>query len=325
MKINNFSNQNKIFFPKKHKLKLHQKENLKDNSTETRELKNVSISKNSTFSNDLRSEDKDQVICKSNQNSKSCLELPKNNLSNSSFSTAYNSLCTTPISSPESEIKKTLNGNIENMGFLNKNTSNKNLFDCYFEDVNSISFSNLNINDTFKICHINSFCSKSDSNNKNNTTQNPYLNENIFNSAGNKADFNSRVNSVNNNSSLNPKLENISPTSQGPVYHSNPTIYYDPTNIANNSLINKNNFVPPIYNNFYQLPIYQNQINFNNCNISTSAPSYIIKKTKYANDPLKALRDQTNSMVRTSNGKAVPFEEPHNRINLENVIKYSKY
>ncbi len=67
--------------------------------------------------------------------------------------------------------------------------------------------------------------------------------------------------------------------------------------------------------------MYQNQIYFNNFNISTSAPSYIPKKAKYPNDPLNVLRDQTNSMIKTSNGKAVPFEEPHNRINLENVIK----
>jgi len=321
MKLEYYSDKKNVFIQKKNKLGTYQKEEFNDLTIDTKcILKNVFTKKNSNSSRDLSSEENARVNGNPNKNSKSYLEIQKNNFSNSSLSTADNSVCTTPISSPESDVKKTLNGNIENMIFSNQSTSNKNLFECFFEDVNNNSFGGMNNNDTLKICHINSFFTNFEIETKNKSLQNFYMNNNNFiNSAGNKAAFNSRVNSVNNNSNSNHNFYNQLSTLKKPVYPLNPNVFYDTTNITNNSLINNSNYIPPTYNNICQVPIYQNKIFYNNFNMSTSAQSYIPKKAKYVNDPLKALRDQTNCIIRTSNGKAIPFEEPHNRINLENV------
>lgn len=326
LKFDDFSEKSKIFIPKKHKLESHQKEKLKDLTIDTNNiLENVLKKNNSNSTTDLNSEDKVFANVKSNRNSKSFLELKKNNFSNSSFSTAYNSLCSTPISSPEADVKKTLNVNHENLIFSKNSISNKNLYETFFDDSNFNGSTCTNSNDTFKICHINSLCTKSDVELKNISPQNYYMNSNFNGSAVNKSNFNSKVNSVNNNSNSNLINYDKSSSSKKLFYPLNPNALYDTTNICNNSLIYNNNYVhSSIYNNtqsFCQVPIYQNQMYFNNFNISTSAPSYIPKKPKYPNDPLNVLREQTNSMIRTSNGKAIPFEEPHNRINLENVIK----
>lgn len=326
-KFDDFSDKTKIFIPKKHRLEIHQKEKLKDITIDTKSIKENGLRKNNSNStSDLSGEEKVFVNKNSNRNSKSLLELQKNNFSNSPFSTACNSLCTTPISSPETDVKKTLKRNSD-ISILSTNSgSNKNLYECYFEDSSNNGFGSVCFNDAFKICHINSFCPKSENDSKNNSPQNYFVNNNNFiGSPGNKPVINSKINSVNNNSSSNLNNDYKSSSSNKQVYPLNPNVYYDTTNITNNSIINNNNNYNPssIYNsphNFCQIPIYQNQIYFNNFNISTSAPSYIPKKTKYSNDPLNVLREQTNSMIRTSNGKAVPFEEPHNRINLENVI-----
>ena len=324
LKIDDSSVKSNIFIPKKHKLEIYQKEKLKDLTIDTQSSDNFLRKNNSNLTSDLSAEEKDFAYGKSNRNSITYLEIQNSNISNSSFSTAYNSLCSTPISSPDSDVKKTLNVNPENLIHMKNSFSNKNLYECYYENSTNKGYNNMNINDTFRICHINSFCTKSEVDSKKNSPQNFNINDNFNFSSGNKSVFNSKVNSVNNNSSSNLNSDNKLSSSEKPVYALNPHVYYDTTKIANNSLININHVSSPIYNNshnFCQMPIYQNQIYFNNFNISVSAPSYIPKKSKYSFDPLNALREQTNSMIRTSNGKAVPFEEPHNRINLENVIK----
>jgi len=313
IKLDDFSDKTKILMPKKHKLQTHQMEKLNNFTT------NVSKKNTSYSTTNLNAEKK--VLAK-DRKQESYLQLQKNYFSNSSFSTDTNSLCHTPISSPEPDVRKTPNGMFENLSVLNNSYFSKNLNESYYEDlsINGSYCTNNNMN--LKICHINPFSADS----KHHSPESYSMNNNNFvGSAGNIQVSNLKVNSVNNNSRTNLNSDSNSSISKKPVYPLNPNVYCDTTNIVNNRLINNNNYFKySIYNNpryVCQVPVYQNQIYFNNFNIPTSSPSYIPRKTKYSNDPLDVLREQTYSMVRTSNGKPGPFEEPHNRINLENVIK----
>ena len=153
----------------------------------------------------------------------------------------------------------------------------------------------------YKICHINSFCTTSvndstdhflnlkNNNNKLNFNEN-YLNNSQINS------FNTCLN-LNNNTDLNYNVSS---------YNGNSLIF----NNQNNIIYNSQNF--PQFNYLKNNQNFSNE-NFNNNYLQNS-------KLKKVQDPFAFLREQ-NFLIRNAN-KMIPFEEPHNRINLENVSIY---
>jgi len=296
-----------LFTEKKNKSQKFQKEKLNDLVFETKRImESVSLNKNSKSSKRLLLEENLRVntnpISKYNTNN----YLKIGNQSNSSFSTAHNSICPTPISSPELETKTNLNESPKNLVFDTKKISNINLFECFFDNNidNNISCKN---NNSYQICHINSFCTKSEKyTNNNNSKKSNYQQQNYYPTHTNKILNNTKINSINNYPNLPcDNIQSYYSYSLNNLYDTNNNIDF-----MDSSAINTRNF--------FKIPIYQHQIYFENSNINNNVSNFK-KKPRCSTDPLNILREQNNHMIKNVNGKSAPFEEPHNRINLENV------
>lgn len=211
-----------------------------------------------------------------------------------------------------------------------------------------------NYNNSYQICHINSFCTLPENEelinsqshkqcpvkqaqyltqtqaNKNKIFYNKNsLEENTGNSSSslffpslaNKYNFENNVNINTINQINNRSRDEHKPVNNSRYYLNNNSLYELNSNFLSNSIYQSPNSFAQ------QLPMYQNQnqnsfyYGFDFANKIPNIPhlAQLAKKAKPhpSNDPFSILREP-NVVIR-SNGKTTPFEEPHNRINLENV------
>jgi len=323
---NSEKNFHKIFIPKKYKLEFSKNNKTNDFIQDTKF--NSYQNENCNSSCFLNSEENTNEMLNKNSNFESNLKQFKSSSSNSSLSTANNSACVTPGLSPEGETNKKLSKrNTENFLFSNINNISKNLYENYFDNnLSNFQFNSLCwINkESLKICHINSFCTKSETELNNQIPEYKNFNNSYLPPMATQGLNFSKINSVNYNKNSSPVINNKHTGEQKTNYPLNLNNYYDTTNITNKNIINNPNFLnssiyasnPP---KFYQYQLNQNQLYFNNLNVNPNIPYFQNKKQKFQNDPINALREQNNSIVRNANGKSIAFDEPHNRINLENV------
>jgi len=166
-----------------------------------------------------------------------------------------------PISIPELETKTNLNESPKNLVFDNKKISNINIFEGFDNNIdNIISCKNTN---SYHICHIYSFCTKSEKEtNKNNSKKSNYQQQNYYPTHTNKILNNTKINSINNSPNL--PCDNIPfdySYSLNNLYDTNNKIDF-----MDSSAINTGNF--------FKIRIYQHQIYSKNLNINNNINNF---------------------------------------------------
>jgi len=294
--------------------------------------KNFNLEKNKQIKQKLinlqkETENKLEEILQSKEN-----YIEKHEKIHSNYSTNPSSQCISQNISPEGDIKKNLKENHNNNYYDNIDNneisysklrnriilSGKNIF----ENFNTIEKNPFNIYNNSKMnINTKSFYPKNDKFNLNKNYNYNFANQNMNINLNNNKNCNKNIDSGNNNifydKSLNYKnLKNTQNLINNNI--KNNFIYDDSNNIYKNIYSNFYNFNN--YNNFnlQEYQFYRQQIKLQsqqptNCNLNYN----IINN--HTIDPFSVLRE--NNYLIKINGKNVPFEEPHNRINLENVIK----
>ena len=292
--------QSKIIIPKNFDLNKQQKQKLLDLQRETENKLEEILNLKSKRSNGISSSESfSDTSIYSSGNSDRVKIIDKPEIIHSNLSTNPSSKCITPENqSPEGDVKNTL--------FANESISYGNINDNFNQKINNGNnnlFENFE-NNPFEACKKNSFSSKpEEANNLNqetNSNKSSTTKLNSFQLNPNKMFYSQKFNSSSN---VNNHLEN---------HGNNLKNYYES--------LNPNSIYQNI--NFSQVPHYNNNNSmYNNCSYNLrDIQSFQQNKTqKSTNDPFNVLREN-NYLIRI-NGKNIPFEEPHNRINLENVNK----